>query len=79
MRPAALTTGPGGGPAILGGDLNLEAPETLTPGLERLAGGGVDYVLGRGFERVGAERLDAGHLSDHAPIRVTLRPVAARG
>jgi endonuclease/exonuclease/phosphatase (EEP) superfamily protein YafD len=59
--------------ALLGGDFNLAAPETLTPGLHRLAGGGVDYALGRGFERVGAQVLDAGPLSDHRPFVVEVR------
>lgn len=60
--------------ALLGGDFNLAAPETLTPELHRLAGGGVDYVLGRGFERVAARVLDAGPLSDHPPFVVEVRP-----
>ena len=62
--------------ALLGGDFNIGEPERLTPGLQRLAGGGVDYVLGRGFERVGAQVLDAGRLSDHRPFIVEVRPVA---
>ena len=60
-------------PVLLGGDFNLGAPEQFTPGLVQLAGGGVDYILGRGFERVGAQALERGGLSDHRPIRVELR------
>jgi endonuclease/exonuclease/phosphatase family metal-dependent hydrolase len=62
--------------ALLGGDFNIGEPQELIPRLAKLGGGGLDYVLGRGFERVAAERLDAGPLSDHAPILVEVRPAA---
>lgn len=69
----ALSSWAGPGPAILGGDFNLSSPAVA--GFARLAGGGVDHVLGRGFARVSAARLNSGVLSDHAPIWVELRPV----
>jgi endonuclease/exonuclease/phosphatase family metal-dependent hydrolase len=57
---------------VLGGDFNLPAPETVLDGLDRVAGGGVDYVLARGLRRVAARALEAGPLSDHRPIVVEL-------
>ena len=59
--------------ALLGGDFNIGAPEV--PGMRRMGGGGVDFVFARGFERESGERLDAGALSDHAPLVFGLRPV----
>jgi endonuclease/exonuclease/phosphatase family metal-dependent hydrolase len=56
---------------ILGGDFNLRGVDA--PGLDHVAGHYVDHVLARGWERDSAEVLDAGHLSDHRPVRVTLR------
>lgn len=74
---AAVRAWSAGAPrAILGGDFNLPGPETVVDGLDRLAGGGVDYVLGRGWRRVSAQALDAGPLSDHRPIVVTLAAAA---
>lgn len=58
---------------ILGGDANVRRP--LAPGFRHMGGHDVDHVLARGWERVGARRLDAGPLSDHAPVLVELRPV----
>jgi endonuclease/exonuclease/phosphatase family metal-dependent hydrolase len=63
------------GRVVLSGDFNLDAPETLLPALQRIAGGGVDFILARGFERVAARALDAGPLSDHRPILAELRRV----
>jgi endonuclease/exonuclease/phosphatase family metal-dependent hydrolase len=60
-----------GVPAILGGDFNMASPPAAP--LERMAGGGVDHVYARGFSRVSAQALDAGRLSDHRPILVSLR------
>lgn len=55
--------------ALLGGDLNVRVP--LAPGFEYLGGHGVDHILGRGFNAVGAPVLPArGGLSDHAPVIV---------
>ena len=63
----------GGAPRVLlGGDTNLRKP--VAPGFVHLGGNWVDHVLGQGWARVGAERLDAGPLSDHAPVLVELAP-----
>jgi endonuclease/exonuclease/phosphatase family metal-dependent hydrolase len=60
-----------GGPALLGGDFNV--PDPVAAGFERLAGHGVDHVLGHGVRALGAPDVpDRGHLSDHAPLIVTL-------
>jgi len=59
----------GGGPLVLGGDLNARRP--ALPGLRHLAGHYVDHVLTEGRPATGeAEVLDAGPLSDHKPLRV---------
>lgn len=58
---------------VLGGDTNVRRP--LAPGFRHMGGNNVDHVLARGWERVGAEKLDAGSLSDHAPVLVELRAV----
>ncbi len=61
-----------GAPLVLGGDFNVRDPQAA--GLAHAGGQGVDHVLARGFETAGAtERLDGDDLSDHAPLRVTLR------
>lgn len=61
-----------GAPCVLGGDLNLRQP--AVPGFAHVAGHEVDHVWARGFESAGAcELLERGPLSDHAPLRVTLR------
>jgi len=61
----------GGGPAVLGGDFNVRRPRAA--GFEWLGGHGVDHVLGRGLRRDGEIELpDRGHLSDHAPVIVTV-------
>jgi endonuclease/exonuclease/phosphatase family metal-dependent hydrolase len=57
---------------ILGGDFNLRTVEA--PGLEHIAGNGVDHVIARGWRGGPAELLDAGRLSDHRPLRVALEP-----
>jgi endonuclease/exonuclease/phosphatase family metal-dependent hydrolase len=60
-----------GAPLVLGGDLNVRRPEL--PGLLHVAGNHVDHVLTDGRRAAGpAEVLDRGHLSDHAPVAVTL-------
>jgi endonuclease/exonuclease/phosphatase (EEP) superfamily protein YafD len=56
---------------VLGGDFNIGDP--AVPGMARIGGGGVDFVFARGFERESGERLDAGRLSDHAPLVFSLR------
>jgi endonuclease/exonuclease/phosphatase family metal-dependent hydrolase len=57
-------------PLVLGGDLNLVEPPLF--GLAHAGGHHVDHVLVRGRRALGCERLDAGTLSDHPPLRVTL-------
>lgn len=57
---------------VLGGDLN--DPEPVAPGFTHLGGHHIDHVLARGWRRVGAQRLDAGLLSDHAPVLVEIAP-----
>jgi len=62
-----------GAPLALGGDLNVRDPRP--PGFAHAGGHGVDHVfVAGGLAPAGAvERLDRGTLSDHAPVRVTLR------
>ena len=57
-------------PLVLGGDLNLSEPPLF--GLAHAAGTGLDHVLVRGWTPGDYEQLDAGPLSDHAPLRVAL-------
>lgn len=73
-RAAALDWA-GGGPLVLGGDLNTRHP--LLPAFTRAAWHEIDGVWVRGVDPVGAEVLDAGALSDHAPVRATLSGRAA--
>jgi endonuclease/exonuclease/phosphatase family metal-dependent hydrolase len=54
---------------LFGGDLNLRS--VSLPGLQHVAGHHVDHLFTAG--RTGpVEVLDAGRLSDHAPVAVTL-------
>jgi endonuclease/exonuclease/phosphatase family metal-dependent hydrolase len=63
-------------PAILGGDTNTRHPRAT--GLLSLGGHDVDFVLARGWRRVGpVQTPDRGYLSDHAPVRMDLEPVPA--
>ncbi len=57
---------------VLGGDTNVRRP--IAPGFTFLGGNNVDHVLARGWRRVGARLLDAGPLSDHAPVLVEIAP-----
>jgi endonuclease/exonuclease/phosphatase family metal-dependent hydrolase len=60
-----------GKPLVFGGDLNSLRP--AFPGLRHVAGHHVDHVFTEGRPAVGEpEVLDAGPLSDHAPLRVRL-------
>jgi endonuclease/exonuclease/phosphatase family metal-dependent hydrolase len=59
-------------PVVLGGDFNLRAPSV--PGFNHAGGDGVDHVYVRDLAPGGTEILDPGRLSDHAPLRVTVRP-----
>ncbi len=61
---------------ILGGDFNL--PLLSLDGFRWAGGYGVDHVYVRGMGRPVSETrvLDGGHLSDHAPVLVTVTPPA---
>ena len=78
-RAAAATLGwAGGGPALLGGDFNVRAPAAA--GFERLAGHGVDHVLGHRLRAAGGVALpDRGALSDHAALIVEVQRQEDRG
>ncbi|GAC1436193.1 MAG: hypothetical protein NVSMB51_07060 [Solirubrobacteraceae bacterium] len=60
------------GPAIVGGDFNLRTP-VCSFGFTRAASSHVDHVCVRGPQAESAVALDAGRLSDHAPLLATLR------
>jgi endonuclease/exonuclease/phosphatase family metal-dependent hydrolase len=57
-------------PLVIGGDFNLRTP--ALPGLEHAGGHEVDHVFVRGNAPSKRETrvLDAGRLSDHAPLLV---------
>ncbi|CAN5561821.1 hypothetical protein BH20ACT18_BH20ACT18_06480 [soil metagenome] len=56
---------------VVGGDLNLRT--VRLPGFVYAGGCNVDHVFGRGLRPAGgADVLDRGTLSDHAPVAVTL-------
>jgi endonuclease/exonuclease/phosphatase family metal-dependent hydrolase len=60
-----------GAPFVFGGDLNLKHPAFT--GMRHVAGHYVDHVFTDGRAAAGpADVLDRGHLSDHAPVAVTL-------
>ncbi len=62
----------GGAPLVLGGDLNLRDPQLA--GFAHAGGNDVDHVFAHGRSVAAPpEVLDHGALSDHAPMRVTLR------
>jgi len=68
---AALRAWSGGAPFVLGGDLNQTRPRF--PGLVHVAAHHVDHVFTSGAAAAApAELLDAGRLSDHRPLAVTL-------
>jgi endonuclease/exonuclease/phosphatase family metal-dependent hydrolase len=73
-RRAAETTlrwAAAGTPLVLGGDFNIREP-TLS-GLAYAGGHGVDEFYVRGLSvSSAAATLDSGHLSDHAPVAITL-------
>jgi endonuclease/exonuclease/phosphatase family metal-dependent hydrolase len=68
-RAAALEWADGQ-PVILGGDFNLTRPEL--DGFAHAGGHHVDHVFVRGVEGGRSELLDAGRLSDHRPLRVSV-------
>jgi endonuclease/exonuclease/phosphatase family metal-dependent hydrolase len=60
-----------GGPLVFGGDLNSTRP--AMPGLRHIAGHHVDHFFTEGRPAASEpEVLDAGPLSDHAPLRVAV-------
>lgn len=65
-----------GDPLVLGGDFNLRAPQW--PEFAAAGGHDVDHVFIAGAVEAprGAEVLDRGTLSDHAPVAVDLRLTA---
>jgi endonuclease/exonuclease/phosphatase family metal-dependent hydrolase len=67
----AMTQWAGPAPIVLGGDFNLRS--VAPPGFEAVAGHGVDHILVRDLDLVApAEVLERGHLSDHAPVAVSV-------
>jgi endonuclease/exonuclease/phosphatase family metal-dependent hydrolase len=64
-------------PVVLGGDFNLR--DLALEGFVYAGGHGVDHVFVRGLAPVpgGAEVLDRGRLSDHAPVRAILTSALA--
>jgi endonuclease/exonuclease/phosphatase family metal-dependent hydrolase len=70
---AAALRWAGGDAVVLGGDFNLRAPEW--DGFTPVGGHDVDHLFTAGAVegRSGAEVLDRGALSDHAPVAAALR------
>ncbi len=63
----------GGAPLVLGGDFNIR--RLTLDGFACAGGHEVDYVFVRGLQAdAGADVLDRGRLSDHAPVAVTIGP-----
>lgn len=59
-----------GAPAVLGGDFNVR--DLSLPGFVRAGGHGVDQVFVTHQETATVKVLERGHLSDHAPVLVTV-------
>jgi endonuclease/exonuclease/phosphatase family metal-dependent hydrolase len=60
-----------GAPLVLGGDFNIHS--LSLPGLVHAGGHSADHIFAAGLQPVdGAEVLDRGRLSDHAPVVVAL-------
>ena len=69
-RAAALKWA-GESPLAIGGDFNTRTP--WMPGFDHVAQHRVDHLFARGLRAGGAAQvLDAGRLSDHAPVAVTV-------
>jgi endonuclease/exonuclease/phosphatase family metal-dependent hydrolase len=69
---AATLTWAACAPLVIGGDFNVRTP--WMPGFVQAAAHRVDQVFVRGLRASGAAQvLDAGQLSDHAPVAVALR------
>jgi endonuclease/exonuclease/phosphatase family metal-dependent hydrolase len=70
---AAAIEWAGGAPVVVGGDFNVRHPQLA--GFVLAGSSKVDHIFARGLEPAGqAEVIKRGHLSDHAPLVVTLRP-----
>ena len=66
----------GDAPVVLGGDFNIRG--LTLDGFAYAGGHGVDHVFVRGLPAgAGADVLDRGRLSDHAPVAVTIAPAQA--
>jgi endonuclease/exonuclease/phosphatase family metal-dependent hydrolase len=66
-----------GAPVVVGGDFNMRRPQLA--GFVHAGTSNVDHVFAHGLEPAGeAEVIERGHLSDHAPLAVTLRPVGGQ-
>jgi endonuclease/exonuclease/phosphatase family metal-dependent hydrolase len=75
---AGLDAWSGTGPALLGGDFNLRSLEL--PGFTSAGGHDVDFIFVRGLEVAApAQVLERGHLSDHAPVLVTVETPGPAG
>jgi endonuclease/exonuclease/phosphatase family metal-dependent hydrolase len=73
---ATMLSWSAGAPAVLGGDFNVRG--LTLEGLVQAAGHDVDLLFACGLRAAGAaEVLERGHLSDHAPVRVTLAPAVS--
>jgi endonuclease/exonuclease/phosphatase family metal-dependent hydrolase len=71
----ALLQWAAGAPCALGGDFNVRT--LALEGFSFIGGHDVDLVFAGGLEAVGgAEVLERGRLSDHAPLRVNLRQMS---
>lgn len=67
-----------GAPVVLGGDFNVRSP--ALEGFQYGDGHGVDQVFASGLAAVSSPAvLDRGHLSDHAPVLISLTPAARPG
>ncbi len=70
----------GGGPAVLGGDLNLRTPAPPAP-FVHVAARDVDHLFAAGLDAVGEpvlheRRGEPGELSDHPPLEADMTPRA---
>lgn len=70
----ALVEWAGATPTILGGDFNVRSLALEELGFRFAGGHDVDLVFARGLATAGApaDVLERGHLSDHAPVAVTV-------
>jgi endonuclease/exonuclease/phosphatase family metal-dependent hydrolase len=71
---SALLAWADGEPALLGGDFNLASPRV--EGFMHAGGNHVDHVLTASMSAAAVVALDAGRLSDHAPVLATVEAAA---